>query len=422
MSVEGRSCVLVIEDDADFREMICQALEQDGFEAIGAENGRVGVALAMDTPPSLVLCDVRMPELDGHDTLTQLRRLPGTADVPFVFLSGGADLKDIRHGMNLGADDYLVKPFTLEELRATVRARLQRHAERPSVTRTPGTVTATIPIPLITKGSSTVIAERYLLLRQAGEGGMGTVYEALDEQTGDTVAVKLIAVTSASERRFRRESAALAKMRHARVVPYRAHGETGDGYHYLVMDWLSGADLSARLHRGALAIKDAVRVVQYAAEALADVHAEGVVHRDVKPGNLFLINNDIERLTLIDFGLARPLETTGSQTGALIGTPGYLAPEMVHDGLAPDARCDVFALGCVAYECLTGLAPFRAPTVMASIARLLLDDVPRAKDRRPEVSDALNGLVAKMMHRDPNERLADGAAVLRAMTEAGLKS
>jgi len=418
---ELKSRILVIEDDADFRAMMCMALESDGFEVIPAENGRVGVALAIDAIPSIILCDVRMPELDGHDTLTQLRTLPATKDIPFVFLSGGADMKDVRRGMNLGADDYLVKPFTPEELIDTVRARLQRHSERPTSQLPPG-MTPTMPLPFEMMGSArATIAGRYELVRRIAEGGMGSVYRAKDKETGQDVAVKLIARTATSTDRFLRECEALAGMHHPRVVPYRAHGDAGEGFHYLVMDWLEGMDLARRLQQGTLSIDETRRLIRHTGEALGHVHRSNVVHRDVKPGNLFLVDGDIDSLKLIDFGLARGTDSAPvTQTGTLLGTPGYLAPEQVKDGFTPDARCDVFAAGCVAYECLTGASPFHGPTPMASIARLMLEESPRVRLVRPDVPEALEEIIGAMIRRERGGRLRDGQAILDAMNSAGL--
>lgn len=412
--------VLVIEDDPDFRAMMCLALESDGFEVFPAENGRVGVALATDLLPAIILCDVRMPELDGHDTLTQLRTLPSTKDIPFVLLSGGADRKDVRRGMNLGADDYLVKPFTAEELIDTVRARLHRHSERPAQPSMSGT-NPTLLLPLAMGAGRTVIAGRYLLERRVAEGGMGSVYAGRDEQTGQPVAVKLVPRTATSSERFARECQALAGIQHPRVVPYRAHGEVGEGFHYLVMDWLEGEDLARRLTRGPLPVNEVTRMIHHVGEALAHVHHAGMVHRDVKPANLFLVGGDVDALVLIDFGLARDHDSAPlTQTGTLLGTPGYLAPEQVKDGFKPDARCDVFAAGCVAYECLAGVSPFHGATPMATIARLMLEDTPRVRTARPDVPEALDDLIAGMMRRERGGRLRDGQAIVDAVASAGL--
>ncbi|NJM28064.1 MAG: response regulator, partial [Pseudanabaena sp. RU_4_16] len=120
--------ILVVEDMDSLREEIIETLTYEGFEVIGAENGAVGVELALKHLPNLIICDVMMPELNGYETLTTLRREPSTATIPFVFLTAKADKVDMRQGMQLGADDYLTKPFTIEELLGAISARLAKQA------------------------------------------------------------------------------------------------------------------------------------------------------------------------------------------------------------------------------------------------------------------------------------------------------
>src|SRR5437773_2405614 len=147
-----------------------------------------------------------------------------------------------------------------------------------------------------------VIADRFEIVRAAGAGGMGAVFVALDRTTGDTVALKL--VTLAHDERFAREARALAELRHSGIVRYVAHGATRD-WLYLAMEWLHGEDLAQRLARAGLTMAESIEVARRAAEALAFAHERGIVHRDVKPSNLFLCEGDVHRLKVLDFGLAR---------------------------------------------------------------------------------------------------------------------
>jgi len=402
--------VLVIDDDADCRSSICQMLEEEGFVPTAADDGAEGLALALEAPPSLVLCDVRMPVMDGFATLKALRGAATTAHIPFVFLSAGVDLREVRRGMNQGADDYLVKPFSGEDLLATVRARLRRSLpERPR----PPVVTLPETPRLGRRLLPELIAGRYRLAGRAGRGGMGTVFQARDVLLDEDVALKFIVDSGRSSDRFERECAILARLDHPRVVRYREHGTTADGDPFLVMDWLHGEDLAARLTRGTLSLDEATRVLRHAAEALAAAHEAGVVHRDVKPGNLFLVDGDIDRLVLIDFGVARePDSGLFTMPGEVLGTPGYLAPEQVEDAAAATARSDVFGLGCTVYASLVGHSPFRGATAMASLASLLREDLPSVRSLRPEVPEALDALITAMLSRDPAARPSDGRAVL----------
>lgn len=188
------------------------------------------------------------------------------------------------------------------------------------------------------------------------------------------------------------------------------------------MAWLEGEDLACRLERGALDIDETIAVARCAAEALSAAHEAGVVHRDVKPSNLFLVDGAIEKLVVLDFGIARLADAAHAvtHTGVLIGTPGYMAPEQARGAREIDARADVFALGCVTFECATGVAPFAGDNAIAVLARILLEDAPRVRSLRPELSAAFDALVADMLSREPGARPANAAAVLERIAALGL--
>ncbi|HVV51338.1 MAG TPA: serine/threonine-protein kinase, partial [Polyangia bacterium] len=167
-----------------------------------------------------------------------------------------------------------------------------------------------------------VVAGRFELLAEAGAGGMGAVYRARDLTTGAMVAVKVLTGREVREaQRFDQEAAILAVLVHPAIVRYVTHGVTDHGARYIVMEWLDGEDLAARLDRGAPTMAETIAVARRTAEALAYAHAQGVVHRDIKPGNLFLPGGAIERLKVLDFGIARL--TRGARkltrTGSVIG-------------------------------------------------------------------------------------------------------
>ncbi|WP_437682582.1 serine/threonine-protein kinase [Sorangium sp. So ce131] len=243
---------------------------------------------------------------------------------------------------------------------------------------------------------------------------MGTVYRAYDRVVGAPVALKIVRLRSAVQaERFEREAALLAALVHPGIVRYIAHGSTPDGDRYLAMEWLEGEDLAARLARRVLPAGEGIALARRAADALAFAHARGVVHRDIKPSNLFLPGGDSERVTLVDFGIARASADAGrvTVTGGGVGTPGYMAPEQVDGRGAPDPRSDVFSLGCVLFECLTGYPAFASASPMAALGELLLKDAPRLRDFRSDLPAPLDQLVARMLSRLPDERPRDGAEV-----------
>jgi len=269
---------------------------------------------------------------------------------------------------------------------------------------------------------TTLIGERFEIVRLAGSGGMGEVYCARDGLSGEQVAVKVLAGGRAAEQaRFVREAEVLAGLRHPGIVRYIAHGTASAGRLYLAMEWLEGEDLGARLAREPLSVADAVTVVRTAAEALAIAHARGIVHRDVKPANIFLVGGSIEHAKVLDFGIAHLGRHVPSQTatGVVLGTPEYMAPEQARGDREITARADVFALGAVLFECVTGRSAFSGAHVAAVLAKILLEEPPLLSEVCPGVPAALDALAARMLAKDPAERPADAAAVLEELAALG---
>ncbi|HEX4448309.1 MAG TPA: protein kinase [Polyangiaceae bacterium] len=267
--------------------------------------------------------------------------------------------------------------------------------------------------------SGDIVARRFEVERFAGAGAMGLVYRALDRTTGEWVALKVLAHGSAD--RFLREARALAEVRHPHIVRYVDHGRTEASEPYLAMEWLDGSDLAAKLASGALPIAEAVGLTRAVATALSVAHASGVVHRDVKPSNLFLVGGDPARVKVLDFGAARFVQTTSAPTasGIVLGTPGYLAPEQVNDDHPVDGRADVFALGCVLFECLAGRPAFVAQHVLALLGKILRDHPPRLRELVPHAPQALDDLIVAMLAKDPAGRPADMDAIAEILARVG---
>ena len=264
-----------------------------------------------------------------------------------------------------------------------------------------------------------VIAERFEIEAPLDHGGMAAVFRASDRVEGGTVVVKVLRDDAARHYdRFVREARVLAELRHPGVVRYVAHGATPEGA-WIAMEWLDGEDLAARLARAGLTVAESVVLVGRVAAALAEVHARGVIHRDLKPRNLFLPGGDPRRVKVLDFGIARwdAAGVTLTGVGVTLGTPGYMAPEQVRGDRALRPAVDVFALGCVWYECLVGRSPFHSESAVARLARVLLEEAPRVSAARPDVPDDLDDLVEWMLVKAPARRPADGAALAAAVAD-----
>jgi ATP/maltotriose-dependent transcriptional regulator MalT len=260
-----------------------------------------------------------------------------------------------------------------------------------------------------------VVANRFRIEREAGSGGMGRVFRANDLVTGATVAVKVLHGSAARDpERFEREAQLLDELRHPGIVRYIAHGRAPTGEPWLAMEWLEGEDLHDRLAREPLTLSETITFVSACADALAHAHARRVVHRDIKPTNIFLKDRRVDQIRILDFGLARNEAPSrpATQSGVWLGTPGYIAPEQARGVKELDARADVFSLGCVFFECLTGRPAFVGHDVMALLTKILFEEAPRVIDLVPEMPPELDALVARMLAKDRASRPADGAVVL----------
>ncbi len=263
------------------------------------------------------------------------------------------------------------------------------------------------------------VASRFQILGEAGRGGMGTVFRARDWRDKRDVALKVLDAQAVdSVERFEREAAILASVKHPNVVEYITHGVTGDGSLYLVMEWIDGETLAQRLETVGLDAAETVAMGAQIARALGALHAAGVVHRDIKPANLMLAGGSVAHVKLLDFGIARRAVEGHrlTSTGAMVGTAGYMAPEQARgDNARVGALSDLFALGCVLHECLTGEPPFRGDSLLAARAKVLVETPPNVREIDPYLPEALDDLVASLLARRPNERPVDAAAVERAL-------
>jgi serine/threonine-protein kinase len=267
---------------------------------------------------------------------------------------------------------------------------------------------------LATSLIGTVLSGRYRLESKLGSGGMSTVYLARDETLQRWVAVKVMHREMSDQpdqiERFRREARAVAQLSHPNVVAVIDAGEDG-GYPYIVFEYVEGETLKQRIDRlGRLPIVEAAAYGIEVGRGLAAAHAHRLVHRDVKPQNVLIDPEGRAKVT--DFGIARSLESDGlTKTGRVLGTTDYVAPEQAM-GQEIDARCDVYSLGVLLYEMLTGKVPFYADTLVGVAMKHVNEDMPDVQERRPEVSSALAAVVERATAKDPRKRYPEMTALL----------
>jgi hypothetical protein len=249
---------------------------------------------------------------------------------------------------------------------------------------------------------------------------MGTVYRATDLTNHSVVALKLINDAGLARDRFQREVVLLRELTHPGIVRYIDHGIDPAGGFYLVMEWVEGRSLANVLDTEGVSAAETVSLLAKVADAVAAAHRHGMVHRDLKPDNIML-EGTAARVRVIDFGIARRLREVSSltRTGTMVGTPGYVAPEQARGDANFDERVDVFALGCVLYECLTGRAAYAGQSLMARLAKVLLGAPPTLEDRCPEAPPALEALLGKMLALDPRVRLRNAGEVAAELAAIG---
>jgi serine/threonine protein kinase len=266
-------------------------------------------------------------------------------------------------------------------------------------------------------------AGRYDILEVLGSGGMGVVYRAFDREVGEPVAIKAIrpelgAIDPTVLERFKQELRLARRITHRNVVRTYDLGEV-DGIYYITMEYVHGATVAALIREaGRLAVPATLTIGKQLCRALEVAHEEGIIHRDIKPGNLLVDPTGF--LKVMDFGIARLAEARSEPAkglttpGLLVGTPQYMAPEQLL-GSSVDARADLYATGAVLFECLTSRPVFEAPSVPALIARHLEDQPPDPVTLNPDVPPQLGQVILRALARRPEERWQSASDLLNAL-------
>ncbi|MHC5056628.1 MAG: protein kinase domain-containing protein [Planctomycetota bacterium] len=256
---------------------------------------------------------------------------------------------------------------------------------------------------------------RYEILEEVSRGAMGIVYRARERRLGRVVALKvLLAGEHASEEqvgRFIREARAVARLRHPNIVPIHDVGEF-EGLHYFTMDYIDGEPLSHLIARGEVDIRTSLDITEAVADAVECAHQAGVIHRDIKPSNIMIDSGGRPQIT--DFGLAKPVDsdTHYTRSGTTIGTPAYMPPEQARGDIsAITSRSDVYSIGAVLYELVTGVTPFDGPNMLDIILDVIHDDPARPRRMNPRVHSDIETIILKAMEKDPERRYWCAAAL-----------
>ena len=461
-----KAVVLVVDDTPDNLKVISTMLTDAGYRVLSKRDGASALELVDKKPPDIILLDVMMPGMNGFEVCARLKGDERTRRIPVVIMTA-LDSKDDRvKGIEAGADDFLTKPVhgpelmarvktaikgkrevdahisALEQQKAALEVRLSDWADAyDAIHRTPADPNGVRACPLCCSVYNTDIAncsldgtklvmmerdpligrtiDRYHIIDRVGAGAMGCVYLATHTKLKKQFALKVLFGELASQRnmagRFRREAQAAAELEHPNIATVTDFGTTSDGLTYMVMAFLSGPTLHDAIREGApFSIERTVSIARQIASGLGHAHAQGFVHRDVKPGNVMLVPHDEGELAkLLDFGLVASLDrseesTKLTQDGHTLGTPAYMAPEQAQTP-AVGATADVYALGVMMYQMATGNMPFAGGPVEILVQKVMKAPPRLAGDM------VLAPLVAQMMATDPGQRPPSGRDVVRML-------
>ncbi len=408
--------ILLVEDDPHIALGLEDDLTLEGYDVERVGDGVAARARLRDGAFDLILLDVMLPKKNGFELCRELRR--GGLTTPIIMLTAMAHEAEKVMGLELGADDYVTKPFSPAELRARVKAALRRAGlqgyQTPQPTHPAGEPPATLDGRI-----AQALGPGYLVDRELGRGGMAIVYLARDVKHDRLVAIKVLRPELAAcvgTDRFLREIRIAACVSHPHVLTLIDSGGADDLLYY-VMPYVDGESLRAHLSQhGQLPVPEAVRIVRDVADALVSAHSLGIVHRDVKPENILLTDR---HALLTDFGVAKALHAAavaGTTTGVVLGTPEYMSPEQATGDPGVDHRSDIYALGVLAYEMLTGRPPFEgaAQSVLAAhVARS-----PEQPTRhRPGIPAGLESVVMRCLSKEPSHRWQTAEELLVQLEE-----
>jgi CheY-like chemotaxis protein len=399
--------ILFVDDEPTIRLAVGDALRAAGHDVTLASDGAEALAETRTHLFDAVVTDVRMPNMTGIELFRRLRMEAPATDV--ILMTANAEVSDAVDALKNGASDYLIKPFDTAELIARLAQVAKKRELWTELSR-----------------ARRALSERvgpYVLEEKIGEGAMGMVYRASHVMLRRPTAVKILlnSASSIAIARFEREVQLTCRLTHPNTIAIFDYGRTHDGVFYYAMELLDGASLDRIVETtGPMAEPRVVHFLRQLAGSLGEAHALGLIHRDVKPSNIQICERggmyDVPKL--LDFGLVKEVESPEmTQQNVILGTPAYLAPEVILDAAASGPAQDIYALGAVAYFMLAGKPAFAGKKAM-EICLQQLNAVPASfRKHGVKVSKKLEDTIRACLEKNPRHRPKSAADVCAALPE-----
>lgn len=422
--------VLAADDDQGILNVLERCLRSWGYEVVTARDGiEAWRALKNEDAPRIVVLDWDMPGLAGLEVCRLLRTTPHGEEIYVVMLTGRQEKADLIEALEAGADDFLSKPFHPRELQLRLAKGVTFQSSRMAMApQAHGAHGAAVSSPWVhgAPPSGSTLGGKYRLEKQIAEGGMASVWLGVHLALGINVAIKFMKPGLAETpdyASFEREARAAAQLRTEHIVRVYDHGIAHDGGPYLVMEYLAGESLGDRIDRlGPLPPAEVASIVDQISRALVDAHARGIIHRDVKPENILLVD-DPERpygcAKLVDFGLARSrVNAQATESGLISGTPSYMTPEHLRAQAPPNPALDLWGLAATAFTALTGSVPFDGDSISAIMKSICVAPLPVPSSGNPQLPPAIDAWFAKACARKPADRYPTPEELARSFAAA----
>jgi serine/threonine-protein kinase len=399
------SKILLIDEDVQLCRTIASWLSDLGHTTDVVHTGYEGWERLKNGGYDLALLSWDLPQINGIDILKRFRQSGGIT--PVIFLTAPLPMPDKETAFSCGANDFLIKPVHPRELQARIKNFMQTITDSQPQQSTVGNQG------LITEANltGTTLSSKYEFLEIIGRGGLGQVFKARHATIGKIVAIKMLFSEFATEdlvARFKREARALCRLDHPNIMTVHDFGVTESNQPYMILEYVEGSDLDAVVEQeGPLPLMPALDLSEQICNGLAHAHEMGVLHRDVKPGNVMLKRSADGRIIpkIFDFGLAKLKEPEGhselalTQLGQVFGSPPYMSPEQIR-GQVLDERSDIYSTGCLIYEILTGRVPFVADDIMDILAMHIDEEHLPMQSLRPSLPAGLDPIVKRALEKD----------------------